>query len=130
MVIDSASSHALNSVFGRACWGLQKKLAVVAECVDADLIGGSSSENKAYVLQCPPNEYIGSIPFASFGTPTGSFPNFAADPSCDAPGAVAAIEAECVGDNECTIAVNQAYVRHIILFSTGDSATSDYGVET
>nr|AIG56503.1 secreted protein [Achlya hypogyna] len=100
---NSCTLTATNGAFGDPCPGIAKQLSVIAECAAADLIGGSTPQSKTLTLQCPPGEYIGSIPFVSYGTPTGSYPNFVVNPSCNAPSAASTVNGECLGNNNCTI---------------------------
>uniref|UniRef100_A0A4W5LL63 SUEL-type lectin domain-containing protein n=1 Tax=Hucho hucho TaxID=62062 RepID=A0A4W5LL63_9TELE len=54
-----------------------KQLAVAVQCVNENVIGGSVSEGSMLRLTCPTDRIIGDIAFASFGTPTGEFLDFA-----------------------------------------------------
>ncbi|OQR89853.1 hypothetical protein ACHHYP_05996, partial [Achlya hypogyna] len=100
----SCSLDATSGTFGDPCPGLAKHLSVIAECADANLIGGAAPEGGSVSLACPAGQYIGSVPFASYGTPSGSYPDFAENPACDATGASNVIESQCLGANNCTIA--------------------------
>ncbi|EQC24830.1 hypothetical protein SDRG_17280, partial [Saprolegnia diclina VS20] len=103
---NACTLDANSGVFTDACPGVAKRLSVIAECVDADLVGSSALDGASATIQCPQGEYIGSIPFASYGTPTGEFPDYAADPTCDAAGAVATIGDRCIGENACSVDVH------------------------
>ncbi|OQR90780.1 hypothetical protein THRCLA_09207 [Thraustotheca clavata] len=92
-----------SSVYGDPCPGISKHLSVIANCIDADLTGGSASDGKSLTIKCPSQQYIASIPFASYGTPTGSFPKFKANPSCNAENTSEIVATKCVLQNSCVI---------------------------
>ena len=99
------------SAFSDPCVNTAKSLAVKAKCwpapvptPDPNLIGGSVDEHDTLTLQCPTAGYvIGSVEFASFGTPTGDSPTTFAVGACDAQPSVPVVTALCVGQAFCEI---------------------------
>lgn len=71
-------------------------LTVATRCA----VGG---ENAPMAISCPPNTYITAIPFASYGTNTGSCGAFILS-SCHSPASMSAV-LPCMGQNECSIKV-------------------------
>ena len=53
-------------------------------------------------LECV-NGVIDALPFAAFGTPTGTCPNFNRSSSCDDPAFPAYAAATCIGKPNCTL---------------------------
>jgi hypothetical protein len=69
----------------------------------ADPFCGSIINLANLSLACvDPSATISKIEFASYGTPTGSCPNYAVG-SCNSPNSAALVEAACVGQNSCTV---------------------------
>jgi len=65
---------------------------------------GDVPENANLVLTCPDTKgVIGSVIFASFGTPSGTCPNFTTS-SCNAANSTDIITKACVGQHTCTVA--------------------------
>ncbi|OQR92286.1 rhamnosebinding lectin (SAL), partial [Achlya hypogyna] len=91
--------------FGDPCFGTSKYLNVAVQCVDENVIGGSVSEGSEIELICPANRVIGDVTFASFGTPTGPFLDYAAG-ACDQPTSAATVTALCTGLPSCNIAAS------------------------
>ncbi|KAL9248596.1 Beta-galactosidase 5-like protein [Drosera capensis] len=56
-------------------------------------------------LQCAQGRHISSINFASFGTPSGTCGSFVQS-ECHAPSSQAILEKDCVGHQNCTVAVS------------------------
>ncbi|KDO28860.1 hypothetical protein SPRG_05731 [Saprolegnia parasitica CBS 223.65] len=103
---NACSVKADSNEFGDPCPGVTKQLSVVAKCVDNNLIGGSVADGGSAAIQCPAGQYIGSIPFAAYGTPYGTFPDYSAHAACNADGAAAKIASQCVGRNSCAVSVS------------------------
>ena len=83
---------------------------MVAKCVDNNLVGGSAPDGGSADIQCPAGQYIGSIPFAAYGTPYGTFPDYTTHAACNAEGAAAKIASQCIGQNSCAVSVSTQYV--------------------
>ena len=67
---------------------------------------GEEDEGNTLSLECvEAGATVASIVFASYGTPTGSCPNFSAG-SCAAPNSLATVQAACVGKHACSIDVS------------------------
>jgi len=70
---------------------------------------GRAEEKGAITLKCAGGGAFTRVAFAAYGMPTGACaaagPAPAANASCDAPGAAAAVAALCVGKSACTISV-------------------------
>ncbi|GAB2219906.1 hypothetical protein Droror1_Dr00007546 [Drosera rotundifolia] len=67
---------------------------------------GETTVREAKVhLQCAQGHYISSIDFASFGTPSGTCGSFVQS-ECHAPSSQAILEKDCVGHQNCTVAVS------------------------
>jgi len=61
-------------------------------------------EHEADALACPAGKVIKSIPFAAFGTPTGSCPGqLAHDPKCDAANVSEILSTACIGLQRCPV---------------------------
>ena len=72
-------------------------------------ICGYGAENANIDMTCTGGVFS-SVVFASFGTPSGSCPNYTASPACNSPNSVAVVTAACVGKASCTIpATNAAF---------------------
>jgi hypothetical protein len=67
------------------------------------VICGSAPQNGTVSLSCPTGQVVGSIQFASFGTPTGTCGSFKTG-SCNATNSVSIVSAACVGKASCSIA--------------------------
>ena len=68
-----------------------------ATCVDA-------AENQIADIGCPEGKVIGSILFASFGTPTGSCSGgFKTSATCNSNHSVAVVSAACLGNRTCKV---------------------------
>jgi hypothetical protein len=65
-------------------------------------ICGTGAENGVLPLQCPPNTYITSIPFSSYGTPNGACGAYTVTAACHAANSMAAAT-PCLGQNLCNI---------------------------
>ena len=63
---------------------------------------GEVAENSALQLACPDGSAITEVAFASFGTPAGSCPNFAAG-ACAATSSRAVVEKACLGKTSCAV---------------------------
>ncbi|OQR89095.1 hypothetical protein ACHHYP_06474 [Achlya hypogyna] len=67
------------------------------------------TEGSSITLVCPSGKKLGSIVFASYGTPTGSLLDFEAG-ACDAPTTLEVVAAACFGQPSCTLsASNEAF---------------------
>jgi hypothetical protein len=102
----SCTVGANNGAFGDPCVGTYKKLAVAYSCVSpnaAKCVQGN--EGSTVALSCPSGQVINSIAFASYGTPTGSCPNFVAS-SCHASSSKSKVEAACLSKQSCTVGAN------------------------
>lgn len=84
------------------CNGVVKALAVEVGCV-APAPCGQVPENTPLQLACPAGQVITDVPFASFGTPTGSCASGFAAGKCNAPASLSTVKAQCVGKNNCTV---------------------------
>jgi hypothetical protein len=92
-----------NGVFGDPCVGTYKKLAVAYSCVSTNAGQcAQGNEGSTAALSCPSGQVIKSIAFASYGTPTGSCPNFVAS-SCHASSSKSVVEAACLNKQSCTV---------------------------
>lgn len=75
-----------------------------------DTAGGTGTDGRCAVvkegstanLSCPSGQVIGSITFASYGTPTGSCPSFAAS-SCHAQSSADKVKAACLNKSSCSV---------------------------
>eukprot|EP00937_MAST-01D_sp_MAST-1D-sp2_P005224 g5224.t1 len=68
-----------------------------------------NDQGAALHLDCGPGGIIGTIDFASFGTPAGSCTAasaLATDPTCDATSSVAVVTSACAGQRQCTLYAN------------------------
>ena len=68
-------------------------------------ICATAAENGNLVLTAPAGGTISAITFASYGTPTGSCGSYATS-ACNAPTSTSVVTSACVGQNTCSIAVN------------------------
>ena len=73
------------------------------------IIGGLASEGDSLSFVCPTGEVIGEVLFASYGTPTGSLPNYAVG-WCDAAPSVDVVHSSCLGNNACDVPADSTYV--------------------
>ncbi len=106
----TCSVVAKNPVFGDPCAGKKKRLAVRYTCKPQAPSGSSGSctqvsERGTASLTCPAGQVIRTIDFASYGTPTGSCPNFAAG-TCHATSSKSKVEGLCLNRQACTFAAN------------------------
>ncbi len=102
----SCSVGANNGVFGDPCGGTFKKLAVTYTCVSPNAaLCAQGNEGSTAALSCPSGQVIKSIAFASYGTPTGSCPNFVAS-SCHASTSKSKVEAACLNKQSCNVGAN------------------------
>ncbi|OQR88568.1 hypothetical protein ACHHYP_06746, partial [Achlya hypogyna] len=91
--------------FSDPCVGTDKSLAVEARCwatspptPDANSISGTADEHDTLVLECPsPDFVIGSINFASYGTPGGNSTDGFTSTWCDAQTTVPIVSDLCIG---------------------------------
>ncbi|MCU0665309.1 MAG: M66 family metalloprotease [Myxococcota bacterium] len=58
-------------------------------------------------LSCPSGQVIGSITFASYGTPAGSCPSFSSS-ACHASTSKSKVESLCLNKQNCTVGANNA----------------------
>jgi alpha-galactosidase len=104
----SCTVGANNGVFGDPCVGTYKKLAVAYSCVSTNAGQcGQGNEGSTVALSCPSGQVIKSIAFASYGTPTGSCPNFS-NGSCHASSSKSKVESACLNKQSCTVGANNA----------------------
>ena len=68
---------------------------------------GQASEGRSITLTAPVGEIIGSIDFASYGTPSGSCGGFALG-ICDATRSRTVVQAACLGKQSCTVVADNA----------------------
>jgi len=68
---------------------------------------GDANEGDTVTLTCPDGLLVGSVHFASYGTPTGSCGSFTTG-SCHATGSSDTVAALCIGRSACTIAATNA----------------------
>jgi hypothetical protein len=61
-----------------------------------------ATEGSAISLSCPSGQVIGSINFASYGTPNGSCPSFSTS-SCHASTSKSKVESSCLNKQSCTV---------------------------
>jgi hypothetical protein len=66
---------------------------------------GTIAEGSSLTLSCPAGQTIGSVNFASFGTPTGACGNLAKG-TCDESASVAVVQALCLGRQSCSVPAN------------------------
>ncbi|MFT3924576.1 MAG: hypothetical protein QM778_18700 [Myxococcales bacterium] len=67
-----------------------------------DPVGTVVNEYATLNLACPTGETIVDVPFASYGTPTGSYPDFALS-TCDASNSRTLVANACVGKTSCSV---------------------------
>jgi len=101
-----------NSVFiYDPCNGISKHLTVVAQCTPPPqppfieehyIIGGTMTEGSILLLNCPDNKKIGSIKFASYGTPQGDLLDFNYG-SCHADSSMSITADLCLEKESCEI---------------------------
>ncbi|OQR84357.1 hypothetical protein ACHHYP_13493 [Achlya hypogyna] len=60
------------------------------------------TEGSSLTLACPPGKKLGSIVFASYGTPTGNLLSFQTG-ACDAPTSLEVVANTCIGQATCTL---------------------------
>jgi hypothetical protein len=102
----SCTVGANNGVFGDPCGGTYKKLVVAYSCVSPNAAQCAEvNEGGTATLSCPSGQTIGSIAFASYGTPTGSCPNFS-NGSCHASSSKSKVESACLNKQSCTVGAN------------------------
>ena len=73
----------------------------------AGQLGITGSENTTLSATAPYNKIFTSVVFASYGTPTGTYPNFAIS-SCNAATSVAQVSTAFIGKNNGSIAATNA----------------------
>ena len=82
---------------------------------------------------------IDDILFASYGTPSGSCPNFAINSTCHAPTSAAVVSRLCVGKGACTIPADTATFgpdpcfdtpKRLAVALSGSCATTLYHLDT
>ncbi|HEY4159824.1 MAG TPA: glycosyl hydrolase [Polyangiaceae bacterium] len=66
---------------------------------------GTIAEGSSLTLSCPAGQTIGSVNFASFGTPTGTCGSLAKG-TCDESASVAVMQALCLGRQSCSVPAN------------------------
>lgn len=104
----TCSFHASAVTFGDVCPGEFKELAVVYECGERPDTCVVEDEASDAVLDCG-DEVIGSITFASYGTPEGSCSQgFSIDPECNYEQSTQIVEDACLGESSCSIQVSNA----------------------
>eukprot|EP01034_Spumella_vulgaris_P024119 gene24119-30427_t len=64
---------------------------------------GTTTEYGEVVVTCPDYYSISSIPFASYGLPTGTCGEYAVNNDCHASTSVSVVSATCVGQTSCTV---------------------------
>lgn len=70
---------------------------------------GSVSENGVLPLSCDAGSTIATVPFVSFGTPTGSCLARFAPGSCAAPSSLAIANSTCVGWPSCALTASTSF---------------------
>jgi hypothetical protein len=104
----SCSVSANNGVFGDPCGGTVKRLAVTYSCrAVSSGTCGQAKEGSSLSLSCPSGKVIGSISFASYGTPNGSCPSFSTS-SCHASSSKSRVESSCLNKQSCSVSANNA----------------------
>ncbi|EQC24829.1 hypothetical protein SDRG_17279 [Saprolegnia diclina VS20] len=95
---------ASDDVFGNPCAGTFKALSVEAQCVGLTntLVGGTVDQHETLLLQCPQNQKISLVAFASYGSPTGTVGTFETG-WCDASSSVGVVQSLCAGQSSCAI---------------------------
>jgi hypothetical protein len=68
---------------------------------------GTAPENSNVTLTCPAGMTITAIPFASYGTPTGSCGSYQAS-TCNAATSSSVVQSDCIGKTTCTVTANNA----------------------
>jgi hypothetical protein len=102
----SCTVGANNGVFGDPCVGTYKKLVVAYSCVNPNAAQCAEvDEGGTATLSCPSGQIIGAIAFASYGTPTGSCPDFSSS-SCHASSSKSTVESACLNKESCTVGAN------------------------
>lgn len=117
----SIQQDGFNGPMGDPCFGVSKRLRIIAQCAPAPsatpsvsslpslapsshyVCGATDSERTWTHISCPAGSTIVGVPFAAYGTPTGSCPNFAVDPGCDARGTRDLVASLCVGRSSCSV---------------------------
>ena len=69
---------------------------------------GSAPENGSTTLTCPAGSVISGLPYASYGTPTGSCPGPFTDGACNGTNSLSVLEGLCLGLNSCTFTADNA----------------------
>ena len=87
---------------GDPCPDVDKLLDVAVACGPPVLLCANADENEFANLTCNTGFVISGVDFASFGTPTGDCPSYAAG-DCDAGTSNAVVVAACVGLAGCSI---------------------------
>ncbi|OQR95980.1 hypothetical protein THRCLA_07421 [Thraustotheca clavata] len=101
----SCSVGANNGVFGDPCGGTVKRLTVTAECTAAPKYQtwATVADHQTMNLVCAPGYVIGSIDFASYGTPNGYSTGW-----CHAGQSWDIINKLCVGQQNCQVPAEAA----------------------
>ena len=83
---------------------LRGKIDVSWQVYPEGYICGTGDESQNVVITCM--DEIASIPFASYGTPTGNCGNYTIDASCNNNNTLSIVKNLCVGKKTCTIPVS------------------------
>jgi hypothetical protein len=105
----SCSVGANNGVFGDPCSGTSKKLAVSFTCKSIAPAGqcAQANEGSSASLSCPSGQIINSIALASYGTVTGTCPDFVKG-TCHSSNSQAKVESLCLNKGSCSVPANNA----------------------
>lgn len=97
-----------------ASWGNCAKIPVIVayepKPVDPNArttVSSVASEGSTLSLSCPDGQVVKSVDFASYGTPTGTAPNFSVS-SCNASTSVSVVTAACTGMSSCSVPATNA----------------------
>jgi len=101
----SCSVEVNSGAFGDPCSGVAKHLTVTANCIDDNIVGGRVAQDGVLSLSCPVGLVIGTIDFASYGTPSGDISTFQ-EGWCNAYSSIPVVSSECLHQQSCTINAN------------------------